>query len=303
MLGGNDQAMTDNPAIMLCAHVDDDPSARDELTSLAAGVRTRLSDFAVTSAALNDDAAMLSGMSELCDNGAKQIILVPTTIFAAADIKSVLPAIIARFHESYTDTPVTITRELGTDPLLLQSAKDRIEAALGGPIDDLSDTLLLLCGDGSPDADANAGFAKTLRLVWEGLGFGWAEACYIDGAAPSISESVEKSIKLGFSRIVVFPYVLSTGAPVSKVSATIDTARHAHTHVRFVNVAPLGQHDRVLDALAARVTESVSGGVQVMNCQVCTFREQVLAIEDGHHHHEHHHDHDHANGHTHSHDD
>ena len=54
---------------------------------------------------------------------------------------------------------------------------------------DRRDTLLLVVGRGSSDPDANADVQKLTRLLWEGLGFGWAAACYIGVTTPLLPEA------------------------------------------------------------------------------------------------------------------
>jgi sirohydrochlorin ferrochelatase len=66
-------------------------------------------------------------------------------------------------------------RPLRVDVRLLEAARERIAAAEAAapravPRDE---TALLVVGRGTNDPDANSNVAKVMRMLWEGLGFGW----------------------------------------------------------------------------------------------------------------------------------
>ena len=79
----------------------------------------------------------------------------------------------------------------------------------------LHDTLLVVVGRGASDPDANSNVAKVTRMLWEGFGFGWAETAYSGVTFPLVEPALEKAARLGFRRIVVFPYFLFTGILVA----------------------------------------------------------------------------------------
>jgi sirohydrochlorin cobaltochelatase len=144
------------------------------------------------------------------------------------------------------------------------------------------------------------------------MGFGWAETAFSGVAFPRVDEALERAVRLGFRRIVVFPYFLFTGILVKRIYAETDAVAARHPGIEFIKAPYLGDHGRVLDAFADRVAE-LEEGSPAMNCQLCKYREQVIGYEDeagapqqGHHHHVrgigtdgHHH---HAHGHPHEHD-
>ena len=154
-----------------------------------------------------------------------------------------------------------------------------------------------------------------MRLLWEGLGFGWGETCYSGVTFPLVEPGLEHAARLGFKRIVVFPYFLFTGILVKRIYAHTDLVAQRHPEIEFIKAPYLNDHPLVLDTFAERVDEILEGRNQ-MNCQLCKYREQVLGFEtevglpqESHHHHvegigtgsSHHHHHEHE-GHTHDHD-
>ena len=84
--------------------------------------------------------------------------------------------------------------------------------------------MLLVVGRGTNDPDANANIAKVARMLWEGLGFGWAEAAFSGVAHPRVGAALDRATLLGFRHIVVFPYFLFTGVLVKRIYAETDAA-------------------------------------------------------------------------------
>ena len=118
-------------------------------------------------------------------------------------------------------------------------------------------------------------------------------------------------VRLGFKKIVVFPYFLFTGVLVERIYRQTDEVALRHPDVTFLKAGYLDDHPQVLDAFIDRI-EGIRAGDVNMNCLLCKYREQIIGYEDsvgapqeGHHHHvegigtgHHHH---HHNGHDHHH--
>ena len=173
-----------------------------------------------------------------------------------------------------------------------------------------------MVGRGTSDPDANSNIAKVTRMLWEGLGFGWAETCYSGVTTPLVGPALERIAGFGFKRVVVFPYFLFTGVLVRRIYDAVDAAARARPGIAFRKAAYLNDHPLVVDAFLARIAE-IPEGDNRMNCQLCKYREQIIGHEDdlgapqvGHHHHvegigtdtdragghghDHHHTHDHG---------
>jgi sirohydrochlorin cobaltochelatase len=169
-------------------------------------------------------------------------------------------------------------------------------------------------GRGTNDPDANSNIAKVARLLWEGMGFGWAESAFSGVAHPRVDAALGRAARLGFARVVVFPYFLFTGVLVKRIYAQSAATASRFPGIEFVNAPYLRAHPRVLDAVCERI-EELDAGQPAMNCQLCKYRTQIIGYEhdlgapqQGHHHHvrgigigEHsHRAHDHDGGHGHS---
>jgi sirohydrochlorin cobaltochelatase len=298
-------------AVLLCGHGSRDPEAVREFEEAAAGLRPRLPEYDFATGYLEFARPTIhDGLAQLAGRGARRIYAVPGMLFAASHVKNDLPWEMNSFAAAHRDVEVRLGRDLAIDAKLLNAAAERIEAALP---ERRGDALLLVVGRGTNDPDANSNIAKVARMLWEGMGFGWAETAFSGVAHPRVGAALRRAVRFGFGRIVVFPYFLFTGVLVKRIYAETDAVAAEFPAIDFVKAMYLRDHPLVLDAFAERVAELRDGGEPAMNCQLCKYRTQIVGYEDevgkvqeAHHHHvrgvagDHHHD-GHAHGHPHAH--
>ena len=150
-------------------------------------------------------------LAALRDEGAGAIDAVPGMLFAAGHAKNDIPSVLNDFAAANPGLEVRYGRDLAVDPLLLRAAAERIEASQQPGDAPPADSLLVVVGRGTSDPDANSNIAKVTRMLWEGLGYGWAETCYSGVTTPLVGPALGRIAGFGFRRIVVFPYFLFTG--------------------------------------------------------------------------------------------
>jgi sirohydrochlorin cobaltochelatase len=286
------------PAVLLIGHG----------TRLAAGV----AEFQLLSEQLRQalpDRTCLAGFLELVEpsvpealetlwqQGFRRITALPALLMAAGHVKNDIPAILNSFQAEHPGLTITFGADLGIHAKLLQIARERIESIepAFGPNYDRRGTLLMVIGRGSSDPDANSNISKITRILWEGMGFGWAETAYTAVAAPLMADALERAHRLGFPRVVVFPYLLFTGRLVEQVRATVAEYQNGHPDVQAVVAPYLNTHPLLVETFLERLTEAEAGEAH-MNCQFCPYRTPIIGREDwrgapqtGHHH-----DHDHG---------
>ena len=148
-----------------------------------------------------------------------------------------------------------------------------------------------MVGRGTSDSDANGNVAKVARMLWEGIGFAHAEIGYSGVAHPRTEVALERAVRLGFRRIVVFPYFLFTGILVRRIYEAVEMVAARHPGVDFVNAHYLDDHPLVIETFVERIRGIATGDVN-MNCSLCKYRTQVIGFErdlgapqEGHHHH------------------
>jgi sirohydrochlorin cobaltochelatase len=293
-------------AVLICGHGSRDEEAVREFELLAAALRPRFPDYDFATGYLEFATPNIrDGLAELVGRGARRIYAVPGMLFAASHVKNDLPWEMNSFIAEHPGVDVRLGRDLAIDAKLINAAADRVAAAAPG---DRSDSLLVVVGRGTNDPDANSNISKIARMLWEGLGFGWAEVAYSGVAQPRVDAALDRAARLGFRRIVVFPYFLFTGILVKRIYAATDEAALRHNDIEFVKAGYLRDHPLLLDAFVERVGE-IAEGSPAMNCQLCKYRAQIVgyehdagAAQQAHHHHVrggdgHGHDHDHPHQH------
>ena len=219
------------------------------------------------------------GLAALAARGAKHILAIPGMLFAASHVKNDLPWEMNSFIAEHPGIDVRLGRDLGIDPKLLQAAADRIRAGMIGTKTTARETLLVVVGRGTNDPDANSNISKLARMLWEGIGLGWAEVAFSGVAHPRVDAALTRAAKLGFRRIIVFPYFLFTGVLVKRIYAQTDAAADLFPDIEFVKAGYLRDHEEVLSAFCDRVAE-LGEGQPAMNCQLCKYRAQIIGYEE-----------------------
>jgi sirohydrochlorin cobaltochelatase len=295
--------------VLICGHGSRDPEAVREFELLAKALRPRFPGYDFATGYLEFATPTIrDGLAALVGRGARRIYAVPGMLFAASHVKNDLPWEMNSFTAENPGIDVRLGRDLAIDIKLINAAAARIAEAVPG---DRSDALLVVVGRGTNDPDANSNIAKIARMLWEGLGFGWAEIAFSGVAQPRVDGALDRAARLGFRRIVVFPYFLFTGVLVKRIYAQTDEAAARFPEIGFTKAGYLRDHPLLLDAFVERVGE-IAKGSPAMNCQLCKYRTQIVGYEtdagapqQAHHHHvrgidgAHHHDHDDDHPHLH----
>ena len=318
--------------VMVCGHGSRDDEAVREFAAVAAGGARRLPHYPVESGFLEFARPIIrDGLDRLRARGVDRILALPGMLFAAGHVKNDIPSVLNTYQAQHPGLRIDYGRDLAVDLNLLRVAGQRIEEAeaVSSRRVPRAETLLVVVGRGTSDPDANSNIAKVARMLWEGMGFGWTEVCYSGVTFPLVAPGLEHAVRLGYRRIIVFPYFLFTGVLVKRIYRITDEMAARHPGIEFLKARYLNDHPLVLDAFAERVDEILAGG-NAMNCQHCLYRTSVLGFEamvglpqqshhhhvegigtdadkqaaNGHHHHhghDHHHDHDHEHDHDHNH--
>lgn len=283
--------------VMICGHGSRSKAAVDEFAVLAEKLPAHLPPgWPVEYGYLEfANPVIRDGLDRLREQGCDRILAVPGMLFAAMHAKNDIPSVLNTYAAQH-GIKVDYGRELGVDPKMVRAASERVEAACAaadaehGPVA-RHDTCLVVIGRGASDPDANSNVSKIARLLWEGMGFGWAEVGYSGVTFPLVEPALEHAARLGYKRVVVFPYFLFTGILIDRIYGFADMVAEAHPDIQFVKAGYLNDHDQVIATFAERVTEILEGQA-AMNCAMCKYRAQVLGFEaevgapqESHHHH------------------
>ena len=282
--------------ILVCGHGSRSQAAIDEFAVVARRLRDHFPDMQVEHGYLEfANPVLREGLDRLRLQGCNHILAVPGMLFAAMHAKNDIPSVLNTYAAVH-EIEVEYGRELGVDPRMILAAGDRILAAMADAdrrFGSLSpeETCLVVVGRGASDPDANGNVAKVARMLQEGMGFGWMEVCYSGVTFPLVEPCLTHAARLGYRRIVVFPYFLFTGVLVDRIYGFTREVAAQHPHIQFQSAGYLNDHPKVIETFVERVRE-IGRGDNLMNCTMCKYRTQVLGFEhevgmaqESHHHH------------------
>ena len=233
-------------AVMLCGHGSRDEGAVAEFGAIAETLKTRF-DWPMEYGFLEFATPIIrDGLDKLRDGGAKQILAVPGMLFAAGHVKNDVPSVL-NTYAAQNDVEIKFGRDLGIDTRMVRAAGERVKEAMAAAdaehgVVPAHETLLVTVGRGASDPDANSNVAKVSRMLWEGLGFGWGETAYSGVTFPLVKPALEHVVKLGFKRVLVFPYFLFTGILVRRIYDATDEVAAQHPDIQFVKAGYLNDH-------------------------------------------------------------
>jgi sirohydrochlorin cobaltochelatase len=310
------------PALLLAGHGSRDPEGTREFLRLVELLRDHDPKRVIEGGFLEFARPIITEAIDRCvARGASTIAVLPGMLMAAGHAKNDIPSEIHEAQRRYPGVRFHYGRHLHLHPKIIELCRIRLEETEGATKRmDRKDTLLLIVGRGSSDPDANSDVCKLARLLGEGMGYGWSAACYVGVTTPLLPEALERCRRLGFPRVVVFPFFLFTGVLEKRIrQQTMDFAQR-HPDSDFLCAGYLDAHPLLHEAFLDRAEEAIHGSPN-MNCELCKYRVRLPGFEQavgqpqtGHHHHvrgigqdegHHHHDHNHQrlheDGHSHHH--
>jgi sirohydrochlorin cobaltochelatase len=282
--------------VLVCGHGSRSKTAVAEFSNVAIQLKSRFSEWPVEYGYLEfADPVIRDGLDRLCEHGINHVLAIPGMLFAAAHVKNDIPATLKSYAAERNIT-VEYGRDLAVDPSLLQAAAERIQCAVTNANNQhgtipLHETCLVVIGRGASDPDANSNVSKVARMLWEGMGFGWCEVGYSGVTFPLVEPCLRNAAKLGFRRIVVFPYFLFTGVLVDRIYGFVQETAKDYPDIQFISAQYLNDHPNVIDAFVSRIYEILESKNE-MNCLLCKYRSPIPGFENeqgmaqqSHHHH------------------
>jgi len=212
-------------AIVVAAHGSRDPASLRECESLVQLIKDRATGHPVVHGYLEFAAPTIDeAVRTVVAAGARRVVLLPALLFAAMHAKNDMPAELAWIQQAFPGVEFHFGASLDLHPYLLRLAQQRIVEAEGrsGRTVKRSGTCLVVVGRGTSDPDANSEVSKLARMLEEGMGFGASFVCYSGTAIPNVTEGLRTAARLGFERMIVFPYFLFDGRLIKRIYAAAD---------------------------------------------------------------------------------
>ncbi|WP_320664270.1 sirohydrochlorin chelatase [Prochlorococcus sp. MIT 1223] len=278
--------------VLICGHGSRHDSAIKEFAFLVSKIKLNLPGIPVEYGYLEFAKPVLTeALDKLLNQSVERVIAIPAMLFAAGHAKNDIPALLKKYSEK-TGLKIDYGRELGINSLMIGAAGARIkEASDLNPGLAVDQTLLVVVGRGSSDPDANSNVSKITRMLVEGLGLGWGETVFSGVTFPLVEPGLRHLIRLGYKRIIVFPYFLFSGVLVNRILKYTKKVADDNPEIQFINASYLSSHNLVVETFIERLEEVLIGN-NLMNCSLCKYRSDLLGFEsevgtvqESHHHH------------------
>ncbi|MFI6920328.1 sirohydrochlorin chelatase [Nonomuraea spiralis] len=150
-------------------------------------------------------------------------------------------------------------------PLELVGARPRLRAVDAPAADDVpghvepGETAVVLVGEGSTDAAANAEVHRVSRLFWETHAYDYmtVETAFVSVTPPGVPGGLERCRRLGAKRVIVVPYLLFAGGLLERVwaQALAYGAGHPDLDIRCAEV--IGDCETLADVVIDRYEEAL----------------------------------------------
>ena len=291
-----------HPALLIVGHGSRDPRGAREFHDLADLARRRNPSLMVEGGFIELSRPPISEcVDSLAENGARSVAAVPLMLLAAGHAKDDIPATLVREKVDHPGMNFSYGRALGIRPELLELMDQRISTVV--PEKEKEETAVLIVGRGSSDPDANSDLHKIARLFYEGRPYPIVESAYVSMTPPDVADGLDRCLRLGAKRVVVFSYFLFIGVLEERIREQSKMFAAAHPGIELRYAGYFGPDERIADLVVERYTEAVDGDIR-MNCDVCVHRVALPGFEDkvgapatphyhpdepGHHVHGHHH--------------
>jgi sirohydrochlorin cobaltochelatase len=216
-------------------------------------------------------------VDRLAESGARNVAAVPLMLLAAGHAKDDIPATLVREKMGHPEMSFSYGRALGIRPELLELVDERISAVVLE--EEKKETAVLIVGRGSSDPDANSDLCKIARLYYEGRPYPVVESAYVSMTPPDVAEGLDRCLRLGVKRVILFSYFLFTGVLEERIRGQGEAFAEANPGVEVRYAGYFGPDKRVADLVVERYTEAVGGDIR-MNCDVCVHRVALPGFEE-----------------------
>jgi sirohydrochlorin cobaltochelatase len=195
------------------------------------------------------------GVECLVALGTRRIAAMPLMLFAARHVRRDIPDAVNRAIRGGSEIEVRFGPHLGCQQRIAElSARRYHEALAARPAVPADETILVMVGRGSRDAEATAEMGRFVEL--RGQATPVAEVCtaFLAMAEPGLGEVLQHVGRKRPRRVVVQPHLLFPGALAARVDRAVDRIRTAHPAIDWLVTETLGP-DRL-------VAETVVEGVE-----------------------------------------
>jgi precorrin-8X/cobalt-precorrin-8 methylmutase len=253
------EALPDDYAICLVGHGTRDNNGVNEFLALSSKLKDREPNRILECGFLELAKPTFEEAIAKCAQGKiNNIVVIPALLISASHAKKDIPNRIIKMSRQFPGLNIKYGRPLGFHPKILTVCSERIEETERNSISSIArtDTLLITVAHGSNDPSVNLTTAKVPQTLSDSMGFSGFKTSFIGINQPLLSETLERSIKMGFKRIIVFPYFLFTGVLTKRINSTVDDIQKKHPEIELLKAQYLKHHELIIDVFMERAREA-----------------------------------------------
>lgn len=206
--------------MLLIGHGTRNPHGRTEFLDLAKLVASRL-PVPLQAAFLElADPTIERGIGALVSQGVDRLLIAPLLLFAAGHAKQDVPAAAAKAAADCGAAGLSVhhAAHFGSHPQIVALAQRRlVEATAGRAAVPADQTMLVVVGRGSSDAQATAQMREFGRLLAEGAALPRVQVAFLAVAEPSIGTVLPAIPAQGVRRVIVHPHLLFRGELIEEL--------------------------------------------------------------------------------------
>jgi sirohydrochlorin cobaltochelatase len=276
-------------SVLMMAHGSRDSEARAEYRRIHEAIAARLAPtpvvFSVLEFPRNDGLPSIEeGWRTCLDAGSRRVVALPYFLFPAGHVREDLPSELQSAREAGGWSEIDFIPPLGPADEILETINTRVQEALATLVaGDPAETAVILVGAGTSDPDANGDLCKGARLLWERYNdqYPLVEVAWVSLTRPSISQVVDRCLKLGATRLAVIPYFLNTGILLKRIDEQLEAIRTEHPGLQAARGAHFGLHPRMLDLLERKAREALARGLATEGLLAVCGRASCASVANG----------------------
>jgi sirohydrochlorin ferrochelatase len=251
---GNLDASPSAEAILLVGHGSRDAASIAQFRATALRVAVLAAPIDVEPAFLEfGEPTIEQAFRALARRGARRIVVTPCLLFLAAHARRDIPAAISAVAADYPHLEIAQSAPLGCHDRLLELSALRFGEALSPhPPVPANETVLVMVGRGSHDAEATAEMQRFVTLRAQRTPVASARAAFVSMAEPRLEAVLDEVASSSARRVVVQPHLLFDGVLSERIAALVERHARRDRQTQWLTTATLGPSDLVCQTLLER---------------------------------------------------
>lgn len=247
--------------LLVVGHGTRSGAGREEFLETVRDVASQSPDLAVEAGFLElCSPGIEEGLEKLARRGVRRVVAAPLMLFAAGHVKRDIPLAIDQAARQF-GMHVVMGEHLGCRRALVELSTLRFREATADLQSGDGNTLLLLVGRGSNDADATEQMLRFAELRGRQDGVAKVVVAFLAMASPPVDEVLPQVAAAGYKNVIVQPHLLFQGELLEGLRRRVEAFQAAANGPNWIVTRHLGPHP----LLGQAILEIFHGAAQEKN--------------------------------------